>query len=61
MDLKHVWIVILSYPRNWKVPFKDQTSKDVDIYVCGDPGETYQGTLGTDVKLKCTSFEWISS
>jgi hypothetical protein len=29
--------------------------------VCGDHGETHQSTLGTDVKLKCTSFDWISS
>jgi hypothetical protein len=33
MDMKQVWRLILSYPRNWKVSFKDQTWKEVDLFV----------------------------
>jgi hypothetical protein len=33
LDLKQVWRVILSYLRNWKVPFKDQMWEEVDLFM----------------------------
>jgi hypothetical protein len=33
LNLKQVWSVILSYLRNWKVPFKDQVWKEVDLFM----------------------------
>jgi hypothetical protein len=32
IDIKHVWRMTMSYLRNWKVPFKVQTWRKVDMF-----------------------------
>jgi hypothetical protein len=33
LDLKQVWRVVLSYLRNWKVPFKEHSWREVDSFM----------------------------
>jgi hypothetical protein len=57
--MKQVWRLVLTYHRNWKVPFKELEGEK-----CGQFMDWLTAKLKkplADAQLNCTDFRWVST